>query len=145
MWTPKVFISEVQNKPLEDGNCYWFQGYITEENLELKNYAVIDDSTGSIPIHIYIDKGWKTDKYMENISEFDHIKSDTSYMYPIDLYDKMVKQLLCRGRYISVICKVINSKFYIIHLSDCVANNPDSETEWLCNILKARFFNQLLE
>ncbi|KAH7649695.1 hypothetical protein FG379_000955 [Cryptosporidium bovis] len=133
--TPKIFICELADKVRKDGDCCWLQGYITgvyfNEKKEVK-CATIDDGTQSVKVYVesYIREMDEADNNYEN--ELDVKKTSTK------IYNELLGQLLCKGRYISTICELRNGILYIIHISDSINDDPNSEVEWLNSIIKSR-------
>ena len=130
-FTPKIFICEISEKIKHDGDCCWLQGYITGVNLNKNGslkYAVIDD--GTLNTRIYINSC---------IEETDEKKDESpNKEISIEVYHKLVGELLCEGRYVSTICELRGGILKVLHISDSINENPNSEVEWLNSILKSR-------
>ncbi|KAH8738650.1 hypothetical protein FG386_000645 [Cryptosporidium ryanae] len=132
--TPKMFICELPEKVRSDGDCCWLQGYITGVNLDDQKgmkYAIIDDGTLSTKVYVENCVGEVDEANKE--SEETNVRKES-----MKIYKNLLGELLCEGRYVSTVCELRNGVLNIIHISDSINDNPNSEIEWLNSIIKFR-------
>ncbi|OII70812.1 uncharacterized protein cubi_00957 [Cryptosporidium ubiquitum] len=129
--TPKMFICEVPEKVVEDGDCFWIQGSVVDvemgESGELE-MITLDDGTSSIKISI---KDKLKDVNYEGFNE-----------KAVVIYRGLVEELVQKGKYISTVCQLNEGLFKVLHISDSINKSRDSENEWINSIIRSRNFRE---
>lgn len=124
--TPKMFICEVPERVLEDGDCFWIHGSVMDTEMDDGELEMItlDDGTSSIKVSI-------KDKFKD-------VSCEGFCEGTIEIYRGLVKKLVQKGRYISTVCQLNEGIFKVLHISDSINKNRDSENEWMNSIIRSR-------
>lgn len=130
--TPKMFICEVSEKVVEDGECCWIHGSVVEvgfgEAGELEK-VVLDDGTSSIEVSVR--------------DKLDEASRGGFQEEPARMYRELMEKLLQRGRYVSAVCQLKEGVLEALHISDGVASeSKDPEDEWLNSVIRSRSYGE---
>ncbi|KAK9173455.1 hypothetical protein CmeUKMEL1_02825 [Cryptosporidium meleagridis] len=125
--TPKMFICEVPEKILEDGDCCWIHGFVVDVEMDQDgelDMITLDDGTSNIKVSI---------KAKLNDANCDNFHEDT-----VKTYRGLIEELVQKGRLISTVCQLNKGLLKVLHISDSISGNGDSDNDWINNSIGSR-------
>ncbi|KAH8585033.1 uncharacterized protein ELE39_000984 [Cryptosporidium sp. chipmunk genotype I] len=122
-----MFICEVSEKILEDGDCCWIHGFVVDIEIDQDgelDMITLDDGTSSVRISIK--------------NKLNDVSSGNFHEDTIKIYRQLIEELVQKGRFISVVCQLNKGILKVLHISDSINGSRDSENEWINSTIRSR-------